>query len=430
MSLCLVRRSCAPRTSWRHREVSPSTPRRSPNPSLRIGFYSNHLCERGSEVALFDYADFAEKLRGAVAFILYDFNSPKNVAAAVEKFCARFGERVVPLGKDSGSSCRDISGTLDQFSLSHVYIIKYGHKDEPNLRWFGSRVRTLVHAVFDASYSHGDVYARISPCVPVSLRVKPGHKLKQVPVVPHIVRPCDASGSDLRRELGIPADATVFGRHGGADTFDIPEARAAVLRVARQRRDIFFVLMNTREFIATDRRPPNIIHVEATACNERKAAFVRTCDAMLHARLTGETFGLAIGEFSACNKPVLTSRRHTENGLASFHIQALGSRGLFYHDQASCEQLLLGFDRVAAKKKDWNAYRQFEPAKVMAIFWEVFIDGRVPPPCAHDKHSAIGMDDSRVPSPPGGTAQPGAFPYHAASAFESAFPCHASFALP
>ena len=66
-----------------------------------------------------------------------------------------------------------------------------------------------------------------------------------MPVVPHIVRPVSAVGPDLRLELGIPAGATVFGRHGGSDTFDIPEARAAVLRVAHKRSDVYFLLMNT-----------------------------------------------------------------------------------------------------------------------------------------------------------------------------------------
>ena len=44
-----------------------------------------------------------------------------------------------------------------------------------------------------------------------------------------------------------------------------------------------------------------------------------------------------------------------------------------YPVQPSCEALLLGFDRDAAKHKDWNAYRQFEPEKVMAIFRRVFL---------------------------------------------------------
>ena len=363
---------------------TPSVPAQmplSPEHQLRVGFYSNHLCERGSEVALYDYADFAEQLRGSVSYILYDANSPKNVDVAVRKFTERFGERVIALGKVSGFAPRDIANAIEQRCISHCYIIKYGHRDEPNLRWFGQKVRTCVHAVFDATQPHGDVYARISPCVPWQTKTKPGRKPTPVPVVPHVVRPFDATGPDLRAELRIPSDAIVFGRHGGEETFNVPEALAAVARVAQQRPDIFFLLLNTRRFLhhflpkdARAHSLPNVIHLEATADDARKAAFIRTCDAMLHARLTGETFGLAIAEFSAANKPVITSRIHHECGMANFHLQALGARGLCYHDQPSCEKLLLTFDKHAVKGRDWNAYRAFAPDKVMRTFWDVFID--------------------------------------------------------
>ena len=62
-------------------------------------------------------------------------------------------------------------------------------------------MRTCIHAVFDAGDPFGDVYAKISPCVPGGA---------SVPVVPHIVRAAESTGPDMRAELGIPEDATVF----------------------------------------------------------------------------------------------------------------------------------------------------------------------------------------------------------------------------
>lgn len=366
------------RQHWRHRRRTLATHTMTSScavesDTLRIGFYSNHLCERGSEIALFDYADFAESIRGAVSYILYDSKSSKNVPLVIAKFQARFGDRVIPLGKPA-----EIVPALKRHSISHAYIIKFGHSDEPSMRWFGSACKKLVHCVFDSSEPHGDVYARISPCVPCRAL---SSQDRAVPVVPHIVRPCSTTGPDLRSELGIPASATVFGRHGGADTFDIPEVRRAVLSVARDRSDIYFLLMNTAPFAdektGRERKvPSNIIHLDMTMDEGRKAAFIRTCDAMLHARLTGETFGLAVAEFSVANRPVLSSIRHHECGAANFHIRTLDRKGLWYHDQESCEKLLRSFDRKAAKRKDWNAYSAFEPAKVMQIFWDVFIDGK------------------------------------------------------
>ena len=95
---------------------------------------------------------------------------------------------------------------------------------------------------------------------------------------------------------------------------------------------------------------------------------------MLHARHSGETFGLAIAEFSAHNRPVLTSSVHHDSGWARFHIDTLGQKGLFYHDQGSLEKQLLSFDRKSARLKDWNVYRQFEPEPVMATFRRVFLE--------------------------------------------------------
>ena len=81
------------------------------------------------------------------------------------------------------------------------------------------------------------MYARISPTVPDGGRA--------VPVVPHIVRPRDSLGGDMRRELRISPAATVFGRYGGADTFSIQFAQAAVEDVAKACPEIVFLFMNT-----------------------------------------------------------------------------------------------------------------------------------------------------------------------------------------
>ena len=46
---------------------------------------------------------------------------------------------------------------------------------------------------------------------------------------------------------------------------------------------------------------------------------------------SGETFGLAIAEFSVHNKPVLTSSVHISDGRA--HLDILGKKGLYYKDE-------------------------------------------------------------------------------------------------
>ena len=115
------------------------------------------------------------------------------------------------------------------------------------------------------------------------------------------------------------------------------------------------------------------IHIWPALWQERKAAFLRTCDAMLHGRRTGETFGLAVAEFSVCNRPVITSSIYHENNTARFHLDTLGQKGIYYHDCASLVHTLKRFDRTTVPHRDWNAYRSFQPAAVMQIFRQVFL---------------------------------------------------------
>ena len=347
-----------------HARLLLHAPRRGEE--LKIAFYSNQLGERGTEVALFDYADAAERRLGATSFVLYKPRCGLTFDGAVAKFESRFGERALALGWDA------LVEFVAARRVSALYVIKEGHLYSPPTvdeiaRVSAAGCRTIVHAVFSAKAPHGDVFARIAPCVPASLGA-------QVPVVPHMVRPASARGPDMRAELGIPTDATVFGRHGGYDTMNIGFVLDVVEEFARERPSVFFVLLNTAPFCATP-APPNVLHLRRTADEHEKARFIRTCDAMLHARAGGETFGLAVAEFSAHNRPVITSSVHTDDEQARMHLDALGTRGLYYQDAASLRALLLGFDRQAAAHKDWNAYRAYEPSRVMELFRSTFLPG-------------------------------------------------------
>ena len=341
---------------------------RSGKPQPRLGhalaFWTNQLGERGTEIALYDYADYAERMLGLTSWV---FHPPPGQGGARTKFGRRFGERVVAANFDA------VGAFLVERGIGHLYILKEGMRFCPDVRMLPSSVRALVHCVFHATEPHGDLYAKISPCVNGS-----------VPVVPHMVRPHDADGPDLRCELGIPPTATVFGRHGGLETFSIGSARLAVLDVACSHPQIYFVFLNTYPF---GEMLPNIKYLERTSDPERVAAFIRTCDAMLHARDGGETFGLACAEFSASHRPVLTSQVHDDNGFGSHHLDVLRRAGLqrfFYRDYESLVKLLVGFQRGTSAQ--FHAYTDFEPHKVMATFERVFLGASPPLPAA-------GVDD-------------------------------------
>ena len=341
---------------------------RRPRLGQRVAFWTYSMCERGTEVAVYDYADFGERCLGLTSYVLYP--GLEGYYGARAKFTRRFGaKRVIGLQID------EVGAFLEKKCIGHVYIIKEGTPYVPDVRLLPRSVRSLVHCVFHANTPHGDVYAKISPCVS-----------GLAPVVPHIVRSRDPHGPNLRVQLGIPADATVFGRHGGWDTFDIKFARSAVVEVARARADsIYFVFLNTAPF-TTPRR--NIIHLPRTSDVGLISSFIRTCDAMLHARSGGETFGLACAEFSAHNRPVLASAAHDDDGHGSMHLDTLRGHNLerfFYRDHASLVHQMLHFDRN--QRGDFNAHRAFEPAAVMPQFERVFL-GADPPPTPDEEKEA------------------------------------------
>jgi hypothetical protein len=102
-----------------------------------------------------------------------------------------------------------------------------------------------------------------------------------------------------------------------------------------------------------------------------KAKFIGTCDAMLHARKRGETFGIACGEFSIANKPVLTYAYSPEIN----HLEILRDRAITYRGRRDLVEWLLQADRNELRKRDWDAYsKEFAPTPVMQRFRHVFLD--------------------------------------------------------
>jgi hypothetical protein len=173
----------------------------------------------------------------------------------------------------------------------------------------------------------------------------------------------DVEGN-LRKELSIPENAIVFGRHGGVETFDISFVKKIVRKKIRYRRNIYFLFMYTNKFIDH----PQVIHLDGNQDLEYKVKFINTCDAMLHARKVGETFGLAVAEFSLRNKPVITFGGSQKE---SAHLHMLGDKSLKYYRKQDLSNLIDSFR--PEPNKDWNAYRDYNPENVMNIFKNVFL---------------------------------------------------------
>ncbi|MCC6672691.1 MAG: hypothetical protein IT458_16625 [Planctomycetes bacterium] len=311
-----------------------------------VAFHSNQLSWRGTEVSLYDYALHNETLLGNRSLIVSQAHAD---LAALAKFTARFP---VVLYREVA----ELPELLRPHGVDTVYWQKAGEADGRLV----PGVRNVVHVVFRNREPHGDVYAYISPWLS---EVCTGGT---APWVPYMVALPPGGHGDLRERLGIPRDAVVFGRHGGAGQFDIREAREAVLDVARRRPERWFVFLNTREF---GPHPANVVFLPPTFDLVEKVRFLDTCDYMLHARAEGETFGLAVAEFLLRGKPVLTCRY----GYDQMHLRVLGDTALLYDSAASLVRLLETLARGADPEPCRARVRAYAPEPVMERFARVFL---------------------------------------------------------
>jgi hypothetical protein len=108
----------------------------------------------------------------------------------------------------------------------------------------------------------------------------------------------------------------------------------------------------------------------ATSDPVERSRFINTCDAMLHARRVGETFGLACAEFSAHNKPVIT----WAGAKCQAHIDMLQGTAITYRNGRELTDTLLEFRPDAAVQ--WDVVTDaFSPERVMRKFDKVFLSG-------------------------------------------------------
>jgi len=314
-----------------------------------IAFWDNCLCERGTTIALYDYAYYNQTILGNKSIIMYNLNRTETDNNVVERFKKEF--KVFGVHDFS-----EVDPILLENNCDIFYIIKSGGQDNQ----ISKVAKTVVHCVFNCSYPQGDIYASIGPWIK--------DNNGRFPWVPHMINLPDHN-EDMRNQLNIPLDAVVFGRHGGYDTFNIPFAQKIVHLVAKYYPNIYFLFVNTRPFCE---ELPNIIHLDRIYDLHEKVKFINTCDAMVWARNDGETFGLAIGEFSVKNKPIICMDNDPRNRT---HIHLLNGKGIIYDNEESLFNIFTNFDRIEMKNKDWRCgYSECTPEKVMQIFKRVFID--------------------------------------------------------
>jgi len=316
--------------------------------NLKIAFWDNSLSERGTTVALYDYAFYNKKLLNNQSIILYNGTKAENNQNVINKFKKEFD--VFPV-----SNFNEVDAILTANQCDIFYIIKAGDYDDQ----VSNVIKTVVHCVFSCNEEHGNVYATIAPWV----RGNNG----RYPFVPHIMS-LPNSNENMRQELNIPQDAIVYARYGGYNQFDIPYVHTIIYNVAKNNpTNIYFLFANTKKFCDD---LPNIIHLDPIIDLDKKVKFINTSDAMMWARSEGEIFSCSMGEFAIKNKPIICTK--IDIGDLG-HVHLLKDQAIWY-DKDNLENILTTFNKEENSKKDWNAYKEYTPENVMKIFKKVFID--------------------------------------------------------
>lgn len=384
----------------------------------RILFHANELNLRGTSLAIFNYARFFEDLACGESYIATNYCT--SSVEAQPKFEMRFPGRVFSIPTpvrinmaDSSVICPanppppGISATTTNTHLQHLIrshsidaIFTLQENIEiPDFFRVPSPTKILVQGVFSASFKRDQpfdygqtTYAAISEGIDRS----PG-----IPVVPRIVDyssslktsdDLNAAMRKARASLGIPAASRVFCRHGGEETFDIAWVADAVCKAAfADPMNTVFLFLNTRRFHCSDAGgpvPQNIFFLPGTSDVATRDRFLASCDACIHGRSDGETFGNAIAECAGAGKPVIT---YSDPTPSKYHLRILrgewsadgllpngSSHALIYLDSRDLLSILTSFNQlpyrgnVAFAERMRGLYARFSPPLVMHDFLRNF----------------------------------------------------------
>ena len=318
-----------------------------------IIFDEEHLTERGTSNSTFDYAEAMERHGGIRAVMMHGINEDL-VEGARQRWAARFETIGYRDTAERAALVRQIKPVLYYYQRGQI-------GDE---RLFAD-VPVAAHHVFDHfPFPRAERNAYISDWL--------AHHMTggKAPAVPYIVT-MPAAERDLRAAWGVPAEAMVIGRHGGRDTFDIPFVHRAVARAVEARADLWFVFLNTDRFIDH----PRVLFLDPIFDPVEKANFIASCDAMLHGRERGESFGLAMAEFLVLDRPVLC----WAGGRDRNHLVLQPDPNHLYRTEAGLMRLLRTIGRAPRDGRTAAAMAPYAPERIAQRFTDVFLTGPAVP---------------------------------------------------
>ena len=138
---------------------------------MRVSFDGGRLSERGTAVALYDYAFYARALLGVEPVILHDASGTVD-----DEQLSRFSRAFAIRPYDGPEQRLEV---LEQERVDVAYFLKVGRPLYPT----SPARRTAVHEVFRFFHPHGDAYAYISSWLAEAAAAS------RYPAVPLIVDP-------------------------------------------------------------------------------------------------------------------------------------------------------------------------------------------------------------------------------------------------
>lgn len=328
--------------------------------SKKILFHAEQLNYRGTTNSILDYAKYNREILGNESAILYSTKNPEGKDVGTESAVVELIEKNYPVYQyEDYNQANEIASRFDLCYSQRAGLSADRHTNEPYLKV--DTTKFGVHSVFQWHDPHGDVYAYISEWL--SKKIARAYNAPEHPYVPYVVH-LPPPNVNLRTELGISETATVIGRIGGYHTFDIDFAKETVRKVLDNQKDFVFLFVNTDKFIDH----PRAIFLPALFSQQQKANFIDACDAMLHARTLGESFGLAICEFLFMNKPVLA----WDGGFDRNHIELLKDHDLIYLDEKDLLEKLINI-RSFVGRDYGKIVAPYGPYKVIKRFESVFL---------------------------------------------------------
>ena len=325
---------------------------------MKILFHNKTLNYRGVTNSIVDYAYWNQEILNNESVLVYQKNysaeglDTGSKPEVIEEISKRF--KVL-----SYETSEELEKIAEQYDV--MYTQKAGHVDDDIVY----STRLAVHCVFQYCQPHGDAYAYISRWLANKMSIlSPDEPFDYVPYVVNLPPIMPGMREAMRDALGIPRNAYVIGRHGGYATFDIESVHLSLPVLCDRNPNLWFVLANTRPLV----QHPRIIYAPPFFGGHTKTMFISACDAAIHARGLGESFGLGICETLFHNKPVLAC----EVGFDENHIELLSSHNLIYAENEFIQKVEELMNR---QNEHWSDITlPYTPQEVMAKFKKVFLD--------------------------------------------------------